>query len=104
MDEGYTPRELRQEVGFTTRELAGAGLSAKELVRLGMPPSEVAGLRRSTRPTFTARECREAGCSVLDLFGAGRRPEDVVAAGFTAAEFARAGVRGPARARLGVAD
>ncbi len=83
---GATAAEL-SDAGFTARELALAHVSAVELRALGFFPSVIASTKK-----YSPAELRQAGCSVLDLLGNGVPAHKLVAAGYDAADLARAGI------------
>ena len=61
-NEGCTPYELHVLWGFSGSQMSFAGCSASELAEAGVPTREIAHCR-----SFTALECRDAGCSAKDM-------------------------------------
>ena len=98
-EQGCTPAELRMEWGFSAFELARAGLTALEQRSAGVPTREIAYCRR-----YTASQCREAGCTALDMFAARFSVSKLLEAGFTPADFVRAGLTTAAIRALGFSE
>jgi hypothetical protein len=85
--EGCSPEDLRIFWGFSGVELARAGLSAKQLVQAGVSTQEIAGTGK-----FSVGECRECGCTALDVLGSGRYAVRTLATTYGPDDFARAGL------------
>ena len=96
---GCTPYELHVMWGFNAQQMMFAGLSAVQLAEGGVPSRDIAFCQR-----YTAAACREAGSTAREMMAAARPLDKLFAAGYSARDFAEAGLTGGALKSIGFSD